>query len=344
MTDIVMPVFTLFYGLALVYFIVSFFVTVPPFRRRLDAAKVGLPALAVGAFILYPFVLDNYAWHAERSELRSSQLDSSAKAFEETEARERARAAEQAAARERSAEETADRARATLRARAIARANAAEEAETNERVATYDPQSASEATGQTIRQLDDQQHVIVGLAAKFMTMMNYCNYSYRPGNNPIIEFVEQYGVHGHDFQLHVRRFSGPTMTELRNASDWRYFCGTAIYNVFGPGGEFFGSGGRYPNIEPWIRRPEVTEGMTRAKLEEEIKMTAAYFGSFRCNIQYDEDNDQARREALGMDSEWNAAADRHTAPILNEAMFRLGPESLMNCSQFRNEYREYLLR
>ena len=209
---------------------------------------------------------------------------------------------------------------------------------------TYDPQSASEATGQTLRQLDDQQHAIVGLAAKFMTMMNYCNYSYRPGANPIIEFVEQYGVHGHDFQLHIRRFRGPTMTELRNASDWRYFCGTAIYNEFGPGGGFFGSGGRYPNIEPWIRRPEVTEGMTRAKLEEEIKMTAAYFGSFRCNIQYDEDNDQARREAFGMDSEWNIAADRHTAPILNEAMFRLGQESLMNCSQFRNEYREYLLR
>ena len=130
MTDIVMPVFTLIYGLALVYFIVSFFVTVPPFRRRLDAAKVGLPALAVGAFILYPFVLDNYARHAERSELRSSQLDSRAKAFEETEARERARAAEQAAARERAAEETADRTRARIRARAVARAKAAEEAET----------------------------------------------------------------------------------------------------------------------------------------------------------------------------------------------------------------------
>ncbi len=348
-----MPIFTIFYGLALEYFIVSFFVKVPPFRQRRDAALVGIPALAVGAFILYPFVLDNYDRRAQRLELQSVQAEIRARVLEETGTREmaaiRARAAEQVAARERAVEERAERARAAIRARAAARVNAVEEAATEEtatrtRPVTYNPRSVSAATGQTIRQLDEQQRVIVTIAAKFMTIMNYCNYSFRPGENPIVDFVGGYGVHVYDFKRLTRRLTDPTLTELRNGGDWQYFCGTEIYDVFGPNGELFGSGGTYPNIDPWIRRTEVGPGMTRAKLEEEIRMTAAYFGSTRCNVQYDERKDAARRRALGMDIEWTIAADSQTAPIVNEAMFRLGPESLMNCSLFEREYGEYLLR
>ncbi len=202
----------------------------------------------------------------------------------------------------------------------------------------YDPQSASDATGETIRNLDDHQRGIVTYAAQLVSLMKWCGYG---GTDALMSVVKGFGVHSFDFKNYVTELKGPTVSYIKNNYPWQSFCETGIYAIYGPNGELFGKGGTYPNIAPWIVPLTVKPGMSKKKLEAEVTLTVAYYGAGRCDLEFDDKKEAAFKAKNGLDDDWYGSFDQNNA-LLNETFLRLGPKSLMDCTKFLRNYRRFL--
>ena len=323
--------------LGMLYVLVSIIRPLPPFKTRLRTLLIGIPALFVWAMIAGMVLM----WEDPSRQTPPTIAGAAKKASPEDE-------------KSTVADATAKKSFGKDDAGSIVQPKEPDvEASKDDRVAQtdkpaapdYDPQSASEATGFTIRQLDKEQYTLVAYAAQFVTAVRYCNYSYFAGDNPILALVGTYGVHPFDFKNLADDMSSATLERIKAQSSWRQFCGTGIYEVFGPDGALFGPDGEYPNIEPWIRPIEIRDGMTKAQVDAEVEFNVAYYGTARCTpifTEFDPAKEEAYKAKHHLDDAWYEATQDQSIAILNEAFLRLGPESLMDCPSFLAKYKEVL--
>lgn len=326
--------------LAVAYTLVSLVRPLPPFRTRLRTVFLGVPALAllliaVGAVGFWEQTPEERARLAEQREQATKDANalSGASAVQpvgSTAERDKSPNTELAEKQDKAEPEQS----AQTKTEQTPLADKA-----------YDPQSSSEADGFTIRQLNEEQYELVGYAAQFVTAVRYCNYSYFAGDNPITALVGKYGVHRFDFKNLTREMRESTLQRIKTESTWRQFCGTGLYEVFGPNGALFGPDGEYPNIEPWIRPIELRQGMTEAQVEADVEYNVAYYGTARCVpifSEFEPAKDQAYKAEHKLDDAWYQSTQDQSIALLNEAFFQLGPEGLMDCPAFLAKYKNVL--